>query len=61
MKSPIGTTASTGQTCPESGVWKVASSPLTTIPISEGERMPPYGGKPVTWQLRPTLNLPDPT
>lgn len=51
MKSPIGTKATTGQTCPESGVWKVLGSPSTTAPIAEGNRMPPYGGKAVTWQL----------
>jgi len=50
-KSPIGTTASTGQKCPESGVWKVIGSPSTTAPISEGNTMPPYEGKAVTWKL----------
>lgn len=50
-KSPIGTTAKTGETCPESGIWKVVSNPSTTAPISEGNRMPPYDGKSVTWQL----------
>ncbi|WP_286850461.1 MULTISPECIES: hypothetical protein [Sphingobacterium] len=50
-KRPIGTTASTGQSCPESGVWKVVGSPSTTAPIAKGNTMPPYGGKAVTWQL----------
>ncbi|WP_171032394.1 hypothetical protein [Polaribacter aestuariivivens] len=50
-KKPIGTTATTGQNCPESGVWKVVGTPTTTAPISEGNRMPPYGGKAVTWKL----------
>lgn len=50
-RHPIGTTASTGQKCPESGVWKVTSSPSTTAPIAQGNTMPPYGGKNVTWQL----------
>lgn len=50
-KTPIGTTRSTGQKCPESGVWKALSIPSTTIPLSEGETFPPYNSKAVTWQL----------
>jgi hypothetical protein len=51
MRKPIGTTATTGQACPESGVWKVVGSPSTTAPIAVGNRMPPYGGNSVTWRL----------
>ncbi len=51
VKVPVGTTARTGEMCPESGVWKVAGYPSTTAPIAKGNRMPPYGGKAVTWQL----------
>jgi len=51
MKKPIGTTAKTGQTCPESGVWKVIGSPSTTAPIAKGNRMPPYNRDSVTWKL----------
>ena len=50
-RMPIGTTARTGEKCPESGVWKVVGTPTTTAPIAEGNRMPPYGGKSVTWRL----------
>ena len=50
-KAPIGTTARTGQTCPESGVWKVVGYPSTTAPIAKGNTMPPYNGQAVTWQL----------
>lgn len=50
-KRPIGTTATTGQTCPESGVWRVVGSPSTTAPIAKGNTMPPYGGRAVTWRL----------
>ena len=50
-KMPIGTTATTGQKCPESGVWRVTSTPSTTAPIAKGNRMPPYKGKAVTWKL----------
>jgi hypothetical protein len=50
-KKPIGTTAKTGERCPESGVWKVVGNPTTTAPIAEGNTMPPYCGKAVTWQL----------
>ena len=51
MALSIGTTATTGQSCPESGVWKVVGTPTTTAPIAKGNRMPPYGGKAVTWKL----------
>lgn len=50
-KKPIGTTAKTGETCPESGVWKVIGTPSTTAPIAIGNRMPPYGNQAVTWRL----------
>lgn len=50
-RAPIGTTARTGETCPESGVGKVVGTPTTTAPIAKGNRMPPYGGKAVTWKL----------
>lgn len=47
----VGRTATTGETCQESGVWKVLGTPSTTAPIARGNRFPPYGGKAVTWQL----------
>jgi hypothetical protein len=50
-KKPIGTKAKTGENCPESGVWKVVGTPSTTAPIAEGNKMPPYGGNAVTWEL----------
>lgn len=50
-KAPIGTTARTGEVCPESGVWKVSGTPSTTAPIAKGNRMPPYNNKAVTWML----------
>jgi hypothetical protein len=48
---PVGTTARTGEVCPESGVWQVVGTPSTTAPIAKGNRMPPYDGKAVTWRL----------
>lgn len=50
-KKPIGTRASTGEICPESGVWKVEGNPSTTAPIAKGNRVPPYGGRAVVWIL----------
>lgn len=50
-RNPIGTKARTGESCPESGVWKVVGNPSTTAPIAQGNRMPPYDGKAVTWEL----------
>ena len=49
-RKPIGTTARTGETCPESGVWK-PNGYNTTAPIANGNRMPPYNGQAVTWTL----------
>jgi hypothetical protein len=51
QRKPIGTIASTGQTCPESGVWRVVGTPSTTAPIAKGNTIPPYAGRAVTWQL----------
>ena len=50
-KSPIGTTARTGEKCPESGIWTVVGTPSTTAPIAEHNIMPPYANKSVTWKL----------
>ena len=51
MRKPIGTTAGTGEKCPESGIWAVVGYPSTTAPIAKGNRMPPYNQKAVTWRL----------
>lgn len=50
-RKPIGTTAQTGETCPESGVWQPRGY-TTTAPIAKSNRMPPYDGKSVTWVLK---------
>ncbi|UJP41059.1 hypothetical protein [Cellulomonas palmilytica] len=47
----IGTTARTGETCPESGVWQAVGTPSTTAPIAKGNTMPPYAAAAVTWKL----------
>lgn len=51
-KAPLGTKKRTGETCPESGIWKV-DDPVdtTTAPIAKGNRFPPYDGKSVVWVL----------
>ncbi len=51
MKKPLGTIAKTGEKCPESGVWKVEGYTSTTAPIANGNTMPPYDGKAVSWKL----------
>lgn len=48
---PLGSTAKTGETCPETRVWQVVGTPTTTAPIAKGNRMPPYGSRAVTWKL----------
>jgi hypothetical protein len=50
-KMPIGTTRTTGQTCPESGVWQTLDSPSTTGPFAKGNTFPPHNGRAVTWKL----------
>jgi hypothetical protein len=51
-RKPIGTLASTGELCPESGVWEAQAYPTTTTaPIAKGNRMPPYRGNSVAWKL----------
>lgn len=50
-KVPLGTTGTTGETCPESGVWTVVGTLSTTAPIAKNNRFPPYNGKSVTWKL----------
>ncbi|MEV4516182.1 hypothetical protein AB0K00_45380 [Dactylosporangium sp. NPDC049525] len=51
MTTALGTTARTGEHCPESGVWEVVGTPSTTAPIAKGNIMPPYAGKAATWRL----------
>ena len=48
---PIDLTATTGQSCPESGLWQHADGPSAAVPIAKGDIMPPYLGKVVTWRL----------
>lgn len=50
MAKPIGTTARTGETCPESGIWKPQNG-TTTAPIAAGNRMPPYNNVATIWTL----------
>ncbi|WP_214109736.1 hypothetical protein [Acrocarpospora catenulata] len=52
MKKPIGTTAKTGEKCPESGTWEVTTNPSTTAPIAKTNVMPPYRNQAVTWRLK---------
>lgn len=51
MAAQVGTTARTGERCPESGVWEVVGTPTTTAPIAKGNVMPPYNNQAVTWRL----------
>ncbi len=51
-KVPLGTKKRTGETCPESGVWKVDDLyDSTTAPIAKGNTFPPYKHKAVIWVL----------
>ena len=51
-KAVLGTRKRTGETCPESGVWKVDDAfQTTTAPIARGNTFPPYRGNAVWWIL----------
>ena len=50
-KNPIGTTAKTGEKCPESGNWTAVGYTGSSAPIAKSNIMPPYAGKAVTWKL----------
>ncbi len=50
-RKPIGTTAKTGETCPESGDWTAEGYPGSSAPIAKSNRMPPYRDRAVTWRL----------
>lgn len=49
MATPI--TANSDEACPQSGIWKVIGSVITTKPVAKGEPMPKYCGKAVKWEL----------
>lgn len=49
--SAIGMKATTGQRCPQSGIWKVENTISTTVPIAIHNLMPPYANRAVTWVL----------
>jgi hypothetical protein len=49
-KVPLGTTAKTGERCPESGIWRPIGE-TETAPIAKHNVMPPYKGRAVTWKL----------
>lgn len=51
MKKPLGTTARTGEICPESGDWTAIGYSSSSAPIAKGNHMPPYDDKAVTWKL----------
>lgn len=50
MPSP-GTTARTGEDCPETGLWEVVGHPTAQALMVKGNIMPPYNGKTVVWRL----------
>lgn len=51
METAIGTTAKTGEKCPETGDWKVLEQPSTIIKLNKGEELPPLKGRSVQWEL----------
>jgi hypothetical protein len=51
MTKPIGTISRTGEECPVSGKWKPVEDPSTLIEVYQGNPMPPFKGRSVSWQL----------
>lgn len=51
MKSGSGIIAKTGETCPCKGIWKILEAPSVAIMIEEGNLIPPYMGRSVSWEL----------
>ncbi|MDP2849323.1 MAG: hypothetical protein Q8O35_14210 [Humidesulfovibrio sp.] len=49
--TPHGTTAKSGEDCPESGLWEVVGHPESAAELFRGNIMPPWCGKSVTWRL----------
>ena len=50
-KTPLSSSANSGEQCPESGVWKVAGKPSKICVLPKGSTMPKYNGKMVRWIL----------
>lgn len=48
---PPGATAKTGQSCPQSGLWRVAGQPAFLTVMAKGHVVPPCRGKTVVWQF----------
>jgi hypothetical protein len=52
MPYPLsGISATSGQQCPETGLWCVAGRPDTAIPINQGDIVPPFAGRVAMWTL----------
>lgn len=47
---PVGTTASSGQACPQTGVWKNDSYQVV-VSVNKGTVMPQYQSRNVDWSL----------
>jgi len=45
------TKASTGQDCPQSGVWQALGTTLPPLLVAKGDIMPAAKGRVVTWVL----------
>ncbi|MRT11074.1 hypothetical protein GJV07_02065 [Enterobacteriaceae bacterium RIT711] len=47
---PVGTTASSGALCPQTGVWKCQSYQVV-VGVNKGTVMPQYQSRDVDWEL----------
>ena len=56
MKTQLGSITKTGERCPASGLWKVLENPSIEIQVYEGNLIPPYKGRSVSWELRAEID-----
>ncbi len=45
----------TGDKCPRSGKWVALDDIEYSVFVTRGEDMPPYKGRSINWQFKPTL------
>lgn len=51
LRKPLNTYANSGEQCPETGLWRSATSPYIEIKITEGTMVPLFRARIVKWRL----------
>lgn len=47
----------TGEICPRSGEWVALDDITSSVFLTKGEEMPPFKGRSINWQFKPSLDL----